>query len=755
MIKWRQLILVCLFIGTLFLPLSFGAFEPRMSNKVVAQSVIDQATDYGEGAIDSAIPTITNELGAIVPNWANITFSSLPAITQAGSISLDSITNEVTEELIEALDYDISRIWNVGDSITSVLKLGDLADSTQVKDLALGQIADLTGLDLSAVSLEDFSLSQWQTIESLARAIPGLKDLPLDQVKPIYDLVTSFLGNDLDISNLGQTIGDLLNIQEIADLGLESLDLSQYGILSIPGLINSPLGQLNKWQDGFLQGIPGLKDLPFSSIFKGLLSGGYVALHDVTYGQAEARRLNTITGSNVEGYNVPCDQDSCSYVELSGPSSLNAEAVHGKQWIKGGKDSDAQMVNGGSRLLKVVNGGKEPTGRNPYGSAFKVVLSDTTESEGLAEFSTYFRYCKGIYGCTPYFIGPLPWFNTHEDDVVFIGLNQTAEPPSNAPANPGLPPGTELPIDTDPIPSTNDECETYKGVSMGAFEKAIAKIESLGSGGYTAIGDWVCSDKGTNCGRALGKYQFMTYNEVARNRILKKPGGANFLQRAASISALKANLSKEILTYFPPQEQEAAKEEWFKVLINKAAAEGKSGDNLVERSGAMHNAGLYSTDGSASRYGDRVLEEYKKAKPIIDAVCKQRETCTGKLANPAPGYPVNSGYGWRNHPISGDPRLHSGIDYGTPMNIPIKAADGGKVVHASWMGGYGNTVDIRHCDGRLTRYAHLNQISVTRGGAVSKGQVIGRAGTTGRSTGPHLHFEVHVKGRAVDPNTQW
>lgn len=371
MIKWRQLILVCLFIGTLFLPLSFGAFEPRMSNKVVAQSVIDQATDYGEGAI----PTITNELGTIVPDWANITFSLLPAITQSGSISLDSITNEVTEELIEALDYDISRIWNAGDSITSVLKLGDLADSTQIQDLALGQIADLTGLDLSAISLEDFSLSQWQTIESLARAIPGLKDLPLEQVKPIYDLVTSFLGSDLDISNLGQTIGDLLSLPEIGDFGLESLDLSQYGILSIPGLIDSPLGQLNKWQDGFLQGVPGLEDLPFSSIFKGLLSGGYVALHDVTYGQAEARRLNTITGSNVDGYNVPCNQDSCSYVELSGPSSLNAEAVHGKQWIKGGKDSDAQMVNGGSRLLKVVNGGKEPTGRNPYGSAFKVVLS--------------------------------------------------------------------------------------------------------------------------------------------------------------------------------------------------------------------------------------------------------------------------------------------------------------------------------------------------------------------------------------------
>ncbi len=290
---------------------------------------------------------------------------------------------------------------------------------------------------------------------------------------------------------------------------------------------------------------------------------------------------------------------------------------------------------------------------------------------------------------------------------------------------------------------------------MGAFEKAISTIESLGSGGYTAIGDWVCADDGTNCGRALGKYQFMTYNEVARNRILKKPGGEGFLQRAASISASKADLSKEILTYFSPQEQEAAKEEWFKALIDEAAAEGKSGDSLVERAGTMHNAGLYSTDGSASSYGDRVLEEYKKAKPGVDEACKQRGTCTGTLANPAAGYPVTSGYGLRVHPISGQRRPHSGIDYGTPMNTPIKAADGGKVAHASWMGGYGNTVDITHCDGRLTRYAHLNQISVTRGAAVSKGQVIGRAGTTGRSTGPHLHFEVHVKGSAVDPNTQW
>lgn len=758
MIKWQQFLLACLLACTLFLTLDFNLLGLGASNIVVAQSTqgtddLDGFSDGSDRAEDS-LPTIVNELGALVPDWANITFSLLPLAKKAGSISL----SDLPSELGNVLDYDISRIWEPGASIDSILKLGDLKEATGIKDLALSQVAELTGIDLANISLEDFSLSKWQSIEDLVRAIPGLKNLPLEQVKPLYDLAITVLGGNLDLDNLTSTVGDLLNLPEIAGLSLEDLgDLSQYGILDIPGLIDSPLGNLNKWQDAFLGDIPGLKDVPFTTIFKGILSGGFVALHDVTYGQKEARRLNTITGSDVEGFNVPCNQDSCSYIELSGPSSLKAEALHGKQWIKGGTDSDAQMVKGGHRLLKVVNGGKEPTGRHPFGKAFKVVLDDTTESEGLGEFASYFRYCQGIYGCTPYFIGPLPWFNTHEDDIIFVGLNQTAEPPADAPKNPGLPPGTQLPpgVGDDPVLDSNtDDCETYNGVSVGAFDKAIAKLESWGSGGYSAIGNYVCADKGKNCGRALGKYQFMTYNELARSRILRKNGGAVFLERAESRNASKQALASEILTYFPPQDQEAVKAEWFKTVLGKSASEGRSGDDLVARAGEMHNAGIYSESGTASVYGDRVLDEYKKVKPSIDKACQQKGTCTGRLANPAPGYPIGSIFGWRDHPTLKRRLFHDGLDYKVPFGVSIKASDGGKVVYAGWKGGYGNAVDIKHCDGRLTRYAHMSAISIANGAAVAKGQVIGRVGSTGRSTGPHLHFEVHVNGRPVDPLTQ-
>lgn len=759
MIKWQQFLLACLLACILFFSLGFNFLELGANNRAVAQSNFQaQGTDDFDGFVDGigsgGLPTIANELGAVVPDWARITFSLLPLTNKPGSLSLSSFP----EEVLNILDYDISRVWDAGASIDSILKLGDLAEATTIRDLALSQVARLTGIDLSQISLEDFSLSKWQTIEDLVRAIPGLRNLPLEQVKPLYDLVTNVLGSNLDLTNLGQTIGDLLNLPEIAGLSLEELgDLSQYGILDIPGLIDSPLGELNKWQDAFIGGIPGLKDVPFTTIFQGLQSGGFVGLHDVTYGQKEARRLNTITGSDVEGFNVPCDQDSCSYIELSGPSWLNAEALHGKQWIKGGTDADAQMVEGGRGLLKIVNGGKEPTGRHPYGKAFKVVLTDTTESEGLGEFASYFRYCRRFYGCTPYFIGPLPWFDTHEDDIVFVGLNQTAEPPSNAPENPGLPPGTQLPpgVGENPDPTSSpDDCETYKGVSIGAFNKAIATLESAGSGDYSAIGVYVCADRGTNCGRALGKYQFMPYNEVARSRILRKPGGADFLRRVENPNTAKSDLAREILTYFPAQEQEAARAEWFKTVIESASSEGNSGDGLVARAGEMHNAGIYSEEGAASRYGDRVLEEYKKAKPGVDKACSERGTCTGKLANPAPGYAVNSRYGMRLNPVTRKWRLHAGVDYPMPPGALLRAADGGSVVHTGWMGGYGNTVDIKHCDGRLTRYAHMSQILIARG-AVSKGQVIGRVGSTGNSTGPHLHFEVHVNGQAVDPLTQF
>ncbi len=114
---------------------------------------------------------------------------------------------------------------------------------------------------------------------------------------------------------------------------------------------------------------------------------------------------------------------------------------------------------------------------------------------------------------------------------------------------------------------------------------------------------------------------------------------------------------------------------------------------------------------------------------------------------------ISSGFGWRIHPVTGERKLHKGVDFAAPTGTPIFAAADGVVTDAGWTdGGYGNIVELRHDDGSVTLYAHANSVYVSKGQIVRRGTAIAEVGTTGRSTGPHLHFEVQPDGRtAVDP----
>ena len=112
---------------------------------------------------------------------------------------------------------------------------------------------------------------------------------------------------------------------------------------------------------------------------------------------------------------------------------------------------------------------------------------------------------------------------------------------------------------------------------------------------------------------------------------------------------------------------------------------------------------------------------------------------------------VTSGYGPRIDPFLGRMALHAGMDLREEPGTPVRATAGGKVVSAGWSGGYGNMVDIEHENDLSTRYGHLSMISVAEGQYVSPGTILGRVGSTGRSTGPHLHYEVRIDGEAVDP----
>ncbi len=121
------------------------------------------------------------------------------------------------------------------------------------------------------------------------------------------------------------------------------------------------------------------------------------------------------------------------------------------------------------------------------------------------------------------------------------------------------------------------------------------------------------------------------------------------------------------------------------------------------------------------------------------------------LRKPVPNAVFTSGFGMRRHPILGYSRMHTGIDWAARIGTPIIAAGNGTVVRAGWSSGYGKRTEIQHANGYLTTYNHQSQILVKEGQYVHQGQVIGKVGSTGGSTGPHCHFEVKVNGRFVDP----
>ncbi|AFL73587.1 M23 family metallopeptidase [Thiocystis violascens] len=115
---------------------------------------------------------------------------------------------------------------------------------------------------------------------------------------------------------------------------------------------------------------------------------------------------------------------------------------------------------------------------------------------------------------------------------------------------------------------------------------------------------------------------------------------------------------------------------------------------------------------------------------------------------------LTSGYGRRRHPVTQDPRFHAGIDLAAPIGTPVRAVADGQVRMAGWAGGYGRLVELEHGQGWTTRYGHLQRALVAPGERVEAGEIIALVGSTGRSTGAHLHFEIRRHGRPVDPLTR-
>jgi murein DD-endopeptidase MepM/ murein hydrolase activator NlpD len=177
-------------------------------------------------------------------------------------------------------------------------------------------------------------------------------------------------------------------------------------------------------------------------------------------------------------------------------------------------------------------------------------------------------------------------------------------------------------------------------------------------------------------------------------------------------------------------------------------------------SNALEDAGLEVGDGKDGIGGplvpidnpalfDTKVRELDEALDLLDRM--KSEARRLPIANPSPGHAVSSTFGVRKDPLLGMPAMHSGMDFRAPMGSDARVTAAGTVVSAGWNGGYGRMVEVRHADGFSTRYGHLSKILVKEGQELAVGDVVGKVGSSGRSTGPHLHYEVRRNGDALNP----
>ena len=149
--------------------------------------------------------------------------------------------------------------------------------------------------------------------------------------------------------------------------------------------------------------------------------------------------------------------------------------------------------------------------------------------------------------------------------------------------------------------------------------------------------------------------------------------------------------------------------------------------------------------------GQLVLAPATKVASVPSAATYRPSSVSIPSRMPVNGAALTSGYGMRIHPVLGGRRAHKGVDLAEPVGSPVYATADGMVSRADWFSSYGLFISLEHGGNIQTRYGHLSRLNVAAGQTVHKGDLIGYVGTTGRSTGPHLHYEVRIAGVAVNP----
>jgi hypothetical protein len=638
--------------------------------------------------------------------------------------------------------------WASGTRPEDLFTVGMLSDYG-FKNLSIDQIGNTIGQPISQASLSSFPLVQSLTVPQLVRAIPGLAQTPLNQAPPI-----AALAQQQGLS--GGTVGSVAPFLQ-GPVGQLGGQLTKYGISQIPGLEKISLSKLPGIDVAKISDIPGLDQFP---LINPLSIKDWFVPFDIGYGMSPCsvtadcheRNIDNTASGNMKDMSIPCmgKDQSCAHIEVRRNFANPTKNI---RWI-----SKEQKVPGGSGLGAAICD-EEPTGRFPLGPNPKVVLEKIDEAAGKIEFALYFSVHVDLdESDSAHCFGPFPmlffgsakekdWIlfgpDTVPKDSPFKSLGQNTGPNAGGGGPGGSGSGGDYGGSC--IASDGKTTAAYKGVDIAAFKTAISNVESRGTGGYQAIGSYVADDGAGNHGRALGKYQFMSYGP-AKDIIRQKPGGQDFLNQVDSPNTNVGQLQALTDQFFTQKEQESLMDSQIRRLADVGTAQGYEGDALLRRMAEMHVGGEAVRNGVEEIYSSRVVSDYKKGGCVAGF-----GNATGKLR-----YPINaritSGYGYRRHPVTGEEEsFHSGVDFGAGMGTPIRAADGGVVRFAGWDDLCGKMVVIDHKNGFTTTYCHMSQLNTATGTPVSADQIVGLVGSTGRSTGPHLHFGVKKNGQSVDP----
>ena len=378
------------------------------------------------------------------------------------SVERADIGFHLGQPLQAELNYDISRSWAAGDAPADVVKLGDLEVDFQVGQLSLAQIAALTGLDLSEVSLNEFPFVADLSISELLADVPLLGEWSvqslednlgrqsLEALESVSEAVGS-IGGAVD-----QTFSDLLeHIPEFGELSAREV-FGELSIADIPNLGHAQLIDFEGIGNAVVSEIPGLGDLPLGN-FPGLedLAGlvNVFAMHDISFEADEYQGADPtpqpVSGGTDGGRQwkaIPC-KEGCAHIELAQPG------WDGANWM-----TKAHRVRDGYGFLGGLFG-EAGAYRLPFGNQFALQVASTNEAEGTADWGIAFRICQRFWfvdlGCTAYFLEvPLP-ITTREEDMILTGIRDfrggasepVAAPPGWEDLRPERPPEVEEVID--------------------------------------------------------------------------------------------------------------------------------------------------------------------------------------------------------------------------------------------------------------------------------------------------------------------